>query len=273
MGNDIGPTGPGATGGSLGEPDHPVNHPGQTPAHAPTPRAYNGALAKLLGPVRGIADAVRGLRVSASAEDARAAALRAKTLDHARKSWQAFAMEDGNYAQILDSIARSITFDRLFDGPPPLGYVSGSAPKRVAGHPAHQALDPSNVEVLRTVFSDMLALSSRLPAHSQPHWLAALVRIAGMLPQSQGEQGGQSEQSEQRQVLSAARWAWDTGKIHAEDYARILSMLGRSADSTNPKIDPALLDDILMESIKLPVPFRKALTRSLEQAAIAPEQE
>jgi hypothetical protein len=50
-------------------------------------------------------------------------------------------------------------------------------------------------------------------------------------------------------------------------------MLGRSAGSAKPKVDPELLDDISMESLKLPPPFREALARSLEQAAIAPEQE
>jgi hypothetical protein len=89
----------------------------------------------------------------------------------------------------------------------------------------------------------------------------------GMLPHSQGEQ------SEQRQALSAARQAWDRRKIHAADYAGILSMLGRSAGSAKPKVDPELLDDISMESLKLPLPFREALARSLEQAAVAPEQE
>jgi len=268
MGNDIGPTGPRATGGSDGEPAHPMNQAAETPAHAATPRANHSALlAKLVGPVRRMAGAMRDFRASSSADDARAAELRAKTLDHARKSWHACTMDNGNYAQILDSIARSITFDGLFDEPPPLGHVSGGAPKRVAEHPARQAVDPSNVEELRTVFSDMLALSSSLPAHSQRHWVAALVRIAGMLPYSQGEQ------SEQRQALSAARQAWDRRKIRAADYAGILSMLGRGASSAHPKVDPELLDDISMESLKLPVPFRAALARSLEQAAIAPEQE
>ncbi|NRO97094.1 hypothetical protein GWC77_14300 [Paraburkholderia sp. NMBU_R16] len=267
MGNDIGRTGPRATGGGDGEPAHPVNHPPETPAHAPTHRANNGALAKLLGPVRGIGGAMRGLRVSATKEEARAAALRAKTLDRARQSWGAATMDDGSYAQILDSIARSITFDGLFDEPPPLGEVPGGARKGAVEHPAHRAVDPSNVEELRTIFSDMLALSSHLPAHSQRHWLAALVRIAGMLPPSQGEQ------SEQRQALSAARQAWDGRKLRAAHYAEILSMLGRGDGSSNPKVDPGLLADISIESLKLPVPVREALARSLEQAAITPEQE
>lgn len=114
--------------------------------------------------------------------------------------------------------------------------------------------DENGMDELRMVFTEMLVLSSSLPAQSQREWLAALARITDMLPKSQREQ---------RLVMSAARAEWNKGTIDATAYAGILAILGRAASSANPKIDPQLVDDITAAYEQLLSSLRRAFYRSL----------
>ena len=263
MNNNIESTGPRSGQAGSGEPARPVTPHAELSAEAAQPRARNSAFEHLSRPESGFAKGVRGLRKLLPALPSREAQQRAKALRRARVSLFEGRLDHGDYAGILETIAQSITSDKLFDEPV-IDDIRTWDPERAYDHLAHAAnpptlairdsLDARSADELRTVFWDMLVLSPYLPPEkSRRTWYAALARVASMLPDSNREQ---------RMVIAGAREAWRGASIDTRGFVGILAILERATASANLKIDGYLLDNMTLAVDQLPDALRAAQGRS-----------